>query len=218
MAADSGTTFAIRKSENVRFLSTDDEDFLTIPAWADATAYEAEQTVIVAASTGDAYNQYVCLVEHTSKAADMTAGSGATAGTLASSLWEKVENGLVYSVQSLEFTGSTSDASRKYMVNLVANTTTTNEPVTIAVTLFDISDKQAIERLFGRGDTRVFLEIFRRGRAAAGKKGIKLSGYAKVGATSISFPGDGGDITKTINFTQDDSSDDAFKEVEYTGV
>ena len=114
MAVDSDTTLSIRKTETARFLSTDTADFLAIPVWADAAEYKVDQQVItIDTGTGENWSQWVARVDHTSKTADHTSGSASAAGTLASSLWEKVQPGLIYTVQSLDIDYPTSETSTK---------------------------------------------------------------------------------------------------------
>ena len=224
MAVDSGTTVEFRRTEDTPFQVSDSAIYGT-PVWVmSATEYYEVDAQVLTLSTGTTptFKQWVCKERHLPKGVVGTVGNDVTvaasasaAAELDSDKWDEVDVGLVVSAQNVEISYPTSETSIKYLVRQQANTTQANDPVTITITLFDISDRQAVERFAGRGNTRIYVEIKRRGNPGTNRKGVRYRGYARLGETSISFPGDGGDITKTLNLTGD--AEDAFLEEVYDG-
>ena len=217
MAIDSGTTFALRKSKTARFTTADtDEAFLVVPEWSPTGKYLVDESVITIASTGDNYATWYAIVDHDAEASDDTPSTDANPTTLVTTKWAQYEPNQLLSMQNMEFSRGQTTTTLKYMVNLQGRSSTSPEPDTITITLFSNADRQQIERLYGRSGTRLYMDVFVGGKKPVGTKGIRMSGFVLVTDTSLSFPGDGGQITKTINFVVDDSDADAFKEIEYT--
>lgn len=208
MAADAGTTVSIRKGEKTRFESTDAESYLALPTWAATTKYQAGEVVVTTASTGDEYDTWECQIDHTSAATEQTASTNTEPSTLDNDKWSKQrEDDLVYSVSDVTIDYPVTSTTTKNLSDKIATVTQTNGAPTIAMNLNDAADVLPLERMLGRGEVRVFIEI-KRGCPAAGEKGIRYRGFTKLGASNLSFPGgEDGIITKTLNFTADPTGD-----------
>lgn len=218
MAADAGTIVVFRAGPSTRFPASGTLSYLANPVWAASTKYRVGDVVITTdTGTGTVYNTYECIQAHTSVAGDSTAGSASAAGTLAADKWDKYENDVQLPVSDFTIDFPTTESTSKRLIDRQETATSTNGPPTLTINLDDAADRNAGERLLGRGNARIWIGIFRGGMAPTGEKGIKYEGYAKVNATSVNFPGGAdGVISKTLNFTADE--DDAFLEVEYTGT
>ena len=77
-----------------------------------------------------------------------------------------------------------------------------------------MADRQRVERLFGRTNERLYLIIWVGGNPGAGEKGVKMEGFARLSSSVIDLPGGGGNILKTLTFTNDG---DGFTETDFDG-
>lgn len=221
MAADAGTIVVFRRNPTDRFKPTDTtQEYLGLDTWSVGKNYRVGETVVTinTGSTETAHKTWVSLSDRLSIAGDKTGGSATVAEELAPAYWwEGTENDLVYPVSDFSIDYPVTTTATKNLIDLQEKSVTTNGAPTIAMNFNDAADRTPNERLLGRGNDRIWIGIFRGGRAGAGLVGIKYEGYARVGASSISFPGGAdGIISKTINFIGD--SDEAFLEETYTGA
>lgn len=212
----SGTTLMIRSGPTAR-IAQDGVGIYETPTWSIGTEYRHDEQVITVSQDGvSEWLQWSAKSPHTSSASDVLAVSTPTkAGRLKATRWTQVEPGELYSVDSIRLSSSANSRENfKYLVDETPSTLYGKNPTTIEVRLFSMADRQRVERLFGRANERLYLIIWVSGNPGAGQKGVKMEGFVRLGSSSIDFPARGGNITKTLSFTNDG---DGFTETDFDG-
>ena len=172
-----------------------------VEAWAASKEYARDDLVITNAVSGDEYQLWRALQDHTSDAAEKTSGApNTTPDQLSATYWEKHETGTLLGLSSWTLTRGVTETNRRLLIESSPRTTYSTTAPTLELNLLDNYQGSRTQRILAVPNSNVYVKLYPTGKGT----GLEvIQGNMRVGE-STHDGGDGEtDVSRTVTLAAD---------------